>query len=755
MREVQLILSTERPPAPEGMKLMQLKSIQVKITFWSGLCLVLAIAIFVGYAAWSARRAATEAARKEAVARAQVEAGRVRDQLELALNVARTLAQTLVSAIDPESGFKTNREGVNAMIRQVLAEHPQFASLYSGWEPNAFDGRDAEYGSRPGYNPDGRFNGAWSRDENGQIKAEVTPPGDEERADWYQIPKRAMKESIIEPHLYQAKGKTMLETSLVVPIINNGKFYGVVGADIRIDFLQSIAQQVDLYENSGQLILVSNKGVVAGATGRSEAVNKPLQNMFPELAGDLTSIKSGKEVVEFTGDNLKVLVPLLIGKTGTPWSACILVPTAKIMADATALMLRQLGIGLALLIASLAGFWFLAGRIAAPIRAAAQFAERIANGQMTQKIPVSSTDETGHLVAAMNSMLDNAGSLVQSEEKRTQMQQSIITLLNEVSGVAEGDLTREVKVSDDFTATLADSFNFMIAELRRIIGEVQGVTIQVNTSATHTHEMTDQLAFEAELQVTQLSHTADQVSVMTTSVQQVAETAVISERVARQSLDNARQGAAAVQNTIQGMERIREQVDEMSANIERLGATSEEIREIARLITTLANRTGILALNASIQAARAGEAGRGFAVVAREVTKLSESSSEASKRITELVRNIQLTTSEASAAMNRSISEVTTGVSLANQAGQALTEIETVSESLAGLIHSITATAREQADRSEAVSKAMSEISEVTQRTTQGVRQSALTVQELALLADALRASVGSFRLPGQTEARR
>ncbi len=422
--------------------------------------------------------------------------------------------------------------------------------------------------------------------------------------------------------------------------------------------------------------------------------------------------------------------------------------SGKALPDVIAAILNQAIVGGVLLIAGLVVLWVVTGRVAAPVRAAAQFAGRIANGENTEKIPVTSDDETGQLVTAMNSMLENSNSLVQSEEKRNELQQSLIRLLDEVSGVAGGDLTREIHVSGDFTGTLADSFNYMIAELRRVIGGVQEVTQKVSSSAVLTQRVTETLAEDSESQVRQITQTSEEIGVMTTSVSQVAETAVLSARVAQKSLESAKQGTEAVQNTIEGMARISQQVAEMSGSIQRLSHTSEEIREIARVITTLANRTGILALNASIQAARAGEAGRGFAVVAKEVTKLSESSSEAARKIADLVRNMQTTTTEATTAMERSSSEVVTGVALANQAGQALSEIETVSTKLAELIQSIMVTARQQAGRSETVARAMTEISEITQRTTTGVRQSAVTVQGLASLADELRASVASFKLP-------
>jgi twitching motility protein PilJ len=214
-------------------------------------------------------------------------------------------------------------------------------------------------------------------------------------------------------------------------------------------------------------------------------------------------------------------------------------------------------------------------------------------------------------------------------------------------------------------------------------------------------------------------------------------------------LANARQGADAVNNTIEGMNRIRDQVQETAKRIKRLGESSQQIGEIVQLIDDIADRTSILALNASIQAAMAGEAGRGFAVVAEEVERLAERSTNATKKIAGLVKAIQSETNEAVTAMEEGTREVVEGSKLANQAGQALSEIQNVSGRLAELIQSISQASRQQARVSESVAKSMTQISEVTQQTAAGNKQAAVSVNSLASLADELRSSVSTFRLPG------
>jgi methyl-accepting chemotaxis protein len=725
---------------------MQLKSIQVRFALWAGLCLLIAGVFFIAYYALTNRNNAFATAQQEAIASAEIEAARVRRELEYTLNVTRTVAQALMAAKESPK-LSLTREDVNDMIKKVLAENPQFVAFYSDWEPNAFDGRDAEYGGKPGYNPDGRFNFTWSRGEDGELRSDVTPPGDEEVADWYQAPKRAMKEAIIGPYTYQVQGREVLETTLSVPLIVKGKFIGMVGADIKVDFLQKLADEINLYNHTGKLFLLSHKGLIAGATGQVNLIKKPLPEVFPELAMTLASIKTGHRVAEIVGDQLQVLVPLPIGQTDTPWAAMILIPLDSVMAAPTRQMWQQVLIGLLLVAITMALLWYVAGKVAAPIRAAAQFAENIANGQSVEKVPVQTADETGRLLAAMNNMLDSNNTLLQTREERDSLQRSIIKLLDQVSSVAEGDLTREAEVSNDVTGAIADSFNFMLAELRRIIGEVKQVTDEVTTSASQTQQATQQLAEDARTRAEEIINASQEIDAMALSIRRVAETADTSREVAHQSLATAKRGAATLQNTIAGMSQLRGQVQETAKRIKRLGEHSQEIGEIVQLISDIAYRTSVLALNASIQAARAGEAGRGFATVAEDVERLAKRSSEATKRIAELVKTTQLGAKEAIAAMEESTQGVVTGTHLIQEAGAALGEIESVSAQLAELVQGISEVAERQRLESAEVSRRMVRLSEATEYTARGIRQSAQSVNHLAALTDDLNVSVGSFKL--------
>ncbi len=382
------------------------------------------------------------------------------------------------------------------------------------------------------------------------------------------------------------------------------------------------------------------------------------------------------------------------------------------------------------------------------LQSMAGVSDEIAAGNMRVRVePRSEQDRFG---MSFKNMLDNTLSLVQSREERDAIQQSVMKLLEEVAEVANGDLTIEAEVTANETGAIADAFNYMIAELRTIITNVKQATLQVSSSANEIRETTEHLAEGSEAQAQQIIQTSNAIDEMAASIQNVSENAALSANVADDALANAQQGNKAVQNNIQAMGKIRDQVQETAKRIKRLGERSQEIGEIVGVIDDIADRTSLLALNASIQASMAGEAGRGFAVVAEEVERLADRSANATKQIATLIKTIQSETNEAVRAMEDTTREVVDGSALANEAGRALSEIEMVSNRLANLINTISASAQKQAQGSEQLAKSMTGIADVTQEVATGTKQAAVSVRSLVSLADELHSSVVTFKLPEQ-----
>ena len=373
--------------------------------------------------------------------------------------------------------------------------------------------------------------------------------------------------------------------------------------------------------------------------------------------------------------------------------------------------------------------------------------DAVRTGDYSARAEVITGDELGEMAESLNTMLDETTVLIQGEEERNRIQASIMNLLEEVSAVADGDLTVEATVKEDITGSIADSLNFMTENLHDVISQVQHTALSVNSAANEIQVSAEQLAQGSELQASQIVDTSAAVDEMAVSIQQVSENSALSATVGEQARVNAQRGGEAVRDTIEGMNRIRTQVQNTSKRIKRLGEGTQEIDEMLQLIRTITKRTSILALNASIQASRAGEAGRSFMVVAEEVEQLAERSADAAKQIETLVQNIQVETNEAVAAMEATTHEVVVGSQLANEAGNRLNEIETVSERLAELIQGISRAAQQQARGSESIAKSMNDIADVTQQTTTGTRDATESIRSLAAQAEELRNAVSSFKL--------
>jgi len=326
-------------------------------------------------------------------------------------------------------------------------------------------------------------------------------------------------------------------------------------------------------------------------------------------------------------------------------------------------------------------------------------------------------------------------------------QEAVLQLLDEMGDLADGDLTVKAQVRDNITGAIADSINYTIDSLRELVVEINRATEQVTSATTVAQGTSTQLLGAAEIQSVQIAQTSEAVTEMTRSILEVSNNAAQASDVAQRSLVAANQGSQAVQNTISGMNEIRTQIQETSKRIKRLGESSQEISEIVELISDITEQTNILALNAAIQAASAGEAGRGFTVVAEEVQRLAERSSEATKQISAIVKTIQTDTNGAVAAMEKSTEGVVEGARVADAAGQALNEIETVTTSLARLIQSISMATNAQTESATTVSNNMQLIQEITTQTTQGTKLTADSVGQLTALAEELRGSVAGFKL--------
>ncbi len=335
-----------------------------------------------------------------------------------------------------------------------------------------------------------------------------------------------------------------------------------------------------------------------------------------------------------------------------------------------------------------------------------------------------------------------------SAEQNRRNQRAILQLLDEMTNLAEGDLTVHATVTEDITGAIADSVNYSIDALRKLVTTINATAVEVSSSAEKTKGTAQRLADASNYQAREIASASAAIADMAESIEQVSKNAATSAEVAQRSVEIAHKGAQTVSRTIDGMGTIREQIQETSKRIKRLGESSQEIGDIVSLINDIADQTNILALNAAIQASTAGEAGRGFAVVADEVQRLAERAGNATKQIEALVKTIQSDTNEAVISMEQSTANVVSGAKLAEDAGEALSEIEGVSTQLATLIQSISQAARQQSSAAANITNTMNVIQEITMQTSEGTNETASSVGKLTELATELRNSVAGFKLP-------
>ncbi|MCP4542071.1 MAG: HAMP domain-containing protein [Chloroflexi bacterium] len=720
---------------------MQVKSIQVKIALWAGFSLLLVAVILIGYAVVTLRNQAMDAAQAQAIAMSQSESGIIKAEIEVALDAARTLAQALTAIKSQE--IVLTRNDVNAMLRQVLNENPKFVGVYTLWEPSAFDGLDAEHVGLEGHDETGRFIPYWSRDSSGNIMVEpLVDYTQQGPGDYYQVPKRTKQEAIIDPYIYPVQGEDVLITSLVVPVIANGQFYGIAGVDLRLEFLQELADTVDLYEGTADLLLISNNGSLAGVSDQPDLVGEHMQAYHEDWEEDITYIQGSQVQYEEDHGHIAVFVPIQFGSTVTPWSVNLNIPMDKIMAEADAVMWQMIGIGAILTGGALVLLWFASGQIAQPIRQITGIAQGIAEGDLDQQVDVTSEDEVGELADAFRRMTAYLQEMARAAGR-----------------IADGDLTADVRARSE-QDMLGNSFVQMIVNLRNLIGQVansaNGVGVasgQLSAAADQSAQATNQIASTiqqvaggtaqqtesvssatgiveqltraidgvargAQEQASSVGQSAQITAHISTVVQKVTANAQASAQGAAETAQTARDGAETVAKTVKGMESIKASTDMVAQRVQEMGQRSEQIGDIVATIDDIASQTNLLALNAAIEAARAGEHGKGFAVVADEVRKLAESSTEATKEIAGLIKDVQRTITEAVQAMDEGATQVEAGMAQADDAGRALDVILAAAELVNRQVGEIATAAREMDASANELVGAMDSVSAVVEENT-------------------------------------
>ncbi|MBV9772586.1 MAG: HAMP domain-containing protein, partial [Gemmatimonadetes bacterium] len=689
------------------------------------ICGVTAVALLALVALVSDRasRLAEQEATQTAVEMAYRYSNQVARDIEPAMSSAQTIAQTFQAA---KRAGTLDRATGNNVLREVLDGHPEVLGVWSGWEPNAFDGNDAAFAGQPGYDATGRFVPYWNRG-TGSIASDVLTDYDKPGAgDYYLIARQTQKATILEPYVYEVGGQKVLMTSVAAPIFVGGKFVGVAGADLALKEIQAKMSKIRPYE-TGYVTLVSASGKFV-AHPDTARLGKDIGSSEVAVAAK-AAVHDGKEYLGHDrseaaeGEMIRVFVPLNIGATATPWSLAVNLPTEKVLAQARELRNFTILMGVLTLLTLAGVVVVLVRRVTGPLVRIAGVARRIALGDVSGDVEHRSEDEIGQVAGALRDIVEynrtiagaaqalSRGDLsvevtpksaedVLSENFRQALAtlrdllaqtrglteaavegrlaargdarrfqgaygelvgginatlDAVVEPVQEANAVlqrlADGDFTR--RVEGDYRgdhASTKESLNRTIDTLCAALAKIRDASTSVASSSTQLQGTSHSMAGAAEetsRQAQAVSAASEQAGVNVQTVAAAAEQMSGSIREISRQLQEALRVAQEATARAEGTVRM----------MDELGTSSEEIGEVVRVITSIAQQTNLLALNATIEAARAGEAGKGFAVVANEVKQLASQTAKATDEIAAKIKGVQDNTGTAVVGI-REISQI-------------------------------------------------------------------------------------------------
>jgi methyl-accepting chemotaxis protein len=735
--------------------MFHIKSIQLKIILWVALAVFPAVIIIITFAIVSLRKTAIDAAKQGVVYEANSYAGAIKAKIEVALDNARTMAQALTAVKSSEGSITLSRDQANAMFRQLTTMNTDFVGTYTLWEPNAFDGLDAEFAGKAHYDQTGRFITYWNRNDQGQIMNETPLDYETEGpGEYYLCPKKTKQECVTEPYLYPVQGKEVLMTSIVAPIIVNGEFYGETGVDMSLDFLQTYVDAQNIYGGAGEIMLISYDGTLAAVKGQPNMVGKPGKELNSEMVsgGLLSRIQHGDTVVDYHGSELNVFVPVQFGNTTTPWSVNITVPDSKITATAMNLMWQMIGFAAGLFFVVVTLLWVGAGQIANPVKKLTEVAKAVSSGNLEAKAEVKSEDEVGVLVDVFNQTTTRIRQMFQNEQEQTKRLQSTVEKYSAfMLQVAQGDLKSRLSLDgdgyglDDPLIVLGTRLNLMTDSLQTMINQIHDSSNALSSAAAEILSATTQQASGASEQsaaISQTTTTVDEVKAITEQASmRIQEVANASQR----TVETARTGQRSVQETIDSMTMIKERVEGIAENILALSDQTQQIGDIIATVNEIAAQSNMLALNASVEAARAGEHGKGFAVVAMEVRSLAEQSRQATAQVKAILSEVQKATNSTVMATEEGTKGVERGVQLSTQAREAIEQLAAVINESAQVATQVVAGGRQQQTGVEQIAVAMQNINQATVQSLASTRQAERSAQNLNDLARKMNETVAQY----------
>ncbi len=572
---------------------MKFKSLRFKIAFWAGICLLVTSLIIITYSSFSVHGTAVQGAQDQVKATARADAAKIKVEMESALNTARTLAQTLAGVKDKQAPLFIGREEVNGILRTVLNKNPQFMGVFTCWEPDAFDAMDAMNAGGDGYDSTGRFAPYWRRGSNGQVTSQSilldsarSPNG--KPGDWYTVPKNTKREDLVEPIKVSTGGGQVFVSSIVVPIVADNTFYGVVGIDLNLDMLQKIADQANIFDHTGTQLCISHNGTIVSATNKPQLIGQSATSVHSDWSSYAGRVEKGDEFSERADGELSVFAPLEIGHTQTPWTVNILVPEGEFTAAALSLTWKQVGISMICLLVALGILWFVAGNLSKPIN---RIITRLS------EVAVQVATASGEVAGASQQMAEGASEQAASlEETSSSLEEMSSMTKNNADNAQEADkMTNEMRKAAEQGQGAMGRMDNAINQIKQSSDETAKIIKTIDEIAFQTNL----LALNAAVEAARAGEQGESFAVVADEVRQLALRAAEAARGTGELIQESVDRIAANTKIVEDVDRVFGQITDRTRQASGLVATitdasttqAQAIEQINATLSVMSEKT--------------------------------------------------------------------------------------------------------------------------------------------------------------------
>ncbi|WP_051677020.1 methyl-accepting chemotaxis protein [Maridesulfovibrio frigidus] len=681
-----------------------------------------------------------EGAEKQGLEMAYSYANKIDGDMSESLISARAIARMAEGLA--ENKVYDSREVLVKSMKGFLQSNDGYLGTYICFEPNMLDGRDNDFKNAEYHNVDGRFV-PWVYRDSGKLEVVASANYDKDNGDgvWYSLPRKTNREVVMEPWAYTIGNEKVLMVDMVVPMNINGKFIGVVGVDFPMGTIDKFVRNLDVF-GSGYAFLVSNQGRYMAHPDNKKYVEGKL-NFFDDSEisdtikdGVKKQVLQGKVYTHYEetakGASYFIFVPVDIGISKTPLILGLSIPMDEVLADARALRNKMLGIGVVGIFLIIGVIILISNSITKPLNETVLALESIADGDLKINLPANSTDEIGRMQGSVNNM---AGKLAQGiaeiEEKHAMAEEK--TLVAE-QAVAEAE---EAKAKAE--RAKAEGMNIAAERLETVAAHGSKASEQMLNQS-------EEIEKGSEMQRERMASTATAMEEMNATVLEVAKNAGETAEQVENSKKSALEGSRVINQTIESMGKIQGQTESLKENMGKLGQQAQDIGAVMNVIEDIADQTNLLALNAAIEAARAGEAGRGFAVVADEVRKLAEKTMGATKEVGESIGGIQKVAQDNISNMDSVVENITSATELSRSSGSVFDQIVTDVEISADRIQSIATASEQQSATSEEINRSIDDVNQIAMQTAEASAEASAAAEEMANQAKELLAIIDDMK---------